>query len=182
MEGVYLILITTTNSNIVEDLETLHHLCKTVKDICEVVSEKEVYDNFDSILFAIDEMILPSEDLGGFSEGLTPHQIFTLLEMESVEENLQDIIKQQREAEAKQEAKRKAFEIAQRKAQNVVENLSKGLKTLFLKNHKGNPTFFFFSHQEWHKINQELAIWVTHLLISLVLLERNVLFFFPFPF
>jgi len=142
MEGVYLILITTINSNIVEDLETLHHLCKTVKDICEVVSEKEVCDNFDSILFAIDEMVLPSEDLGGFSEGLTPHQIFTLLEMESVEENLQEIIKQQREQDAVQEAKRKAFEIAQRKMQNLVENVSKGFYKCY---------FFlsFFFHKEF---------------------------------
>src|SRR5690348_1973539 len=40
LEGLYLVLITTKNSNIVEDLDTLRLLSKVVTDACPAPSEE----------------------------------------------------------------------------------------------------------------------------------------------
>merc|ERR1719399_2648346 len=57
LEGLYLVLITTKASNIVEDLETLKLVSKLVPEFCPEVSEEALRENPFDFIFAIDEVI-----------------------------------------------------------------------------------------------------------------------------
>lgn len=59
MEKLFLLLITNKTSNIMEDIETLRLLAKTVQDGCKnvAVSEESVLQNAFDIIFAFDEVI-----------------------------------------------------------------------------------------------------------------------------
>ena len=59
MEQLFLVLVTNKTSNILEDLETLRLLAKTVQDACKhhAISEETVLRNAFDIIFAFDETI-----------------------------------------------------------------------------------------------------------------------------
>lgn len=88
LEEMYMILITTKGSNILEDIETLHIFAQVVTSICKnVLNEREVLKNAFELLSAFDEIICL-----GYGENLKLPQIQTILEMESHEEKIQEII------------------------------------------------------------------------------------------
>uniref|UniRef100_A0A7S2S5S1 Coatomer subunit delta n=1 Tax=Mucochytrium quahogii TaxID=96639 RepID=A0A7S2S5S1_9STRA len=118
MEGLYLLLVTTRGSNIVQDLDTLRLLSKVVAEYSHV-SEEDVSRNVFELVFAFDEVITL-----GYKENITLQGIRTNLEMESHEEKLHMMIKQSKMNEAKDEARRKAASI---KASKIGQTSMQGI-------------------------------------------------------
>jgi len=112
MENLFLLIITTKASNIVQDLETLRLLSKVVPDVIGTLSEENVKENCFNLIFAFDEVI----NSGGYKENITLQQIRTNMEMESHEEKLHMMIKKSKIDSAKEQMKQKALAI--KKAQN----------------------------------------------------------------
>ncbi|PFH33826.1 adaptor complexes medium subunit family protein [Besnoitia besnoiti] len=112
LDNVYLVLITTKQSNILEDLQTLRVFATIVQDACSreglsggVNVEQVVLENAFSIVFMVDELIS-----FGLREALTLAQIRTFTDMDSHEEKLQRIIQEGKEKEEKERRR----QIAQR--------------------------------------------------------------------
>lgn len=110
VETLYVLLITTKNSNIVEDLDTLRLLGKILPEYSPrygVVDEESVLEASFEIIYSFDEVI----DWGGLRENVDLQQIATFTEMYSHEERLVKMIQESKMAEAKEERKRREEEI-----------------------------------------------------------------------
>lgn len=88
MEGLYLLLITNKQSNILEDLETLRLLSKVVREYVPDVTEPFISDHAFDMLFAFDEVISL-----GHKEEVTVAQVRQNTDMDSNEEKLINMIK-----------------------------------------------------------------------------------------
>lgn len=106
LEEFYIVLLTNKQSNILQDIDTLHLFASTVSNMLRTIDEREIFENSFEILSAFDEII----NLG-FKENLTLSQVQTFLEMDSHEEKIQEIIERNKELEATEERKRRAKEI-----------------------------------------------------------------------
>ena len=132
--GMYLVLVTTKGSNIIENLETLRLLSKMMQEICHahpassstqssITNEDTVLANAFDIVFAFDEAIS-----FGYREPVTSAQIHQYVEMESHEERLHQMIQQSKENEAKETARRKQLELAEmRKKQAREEKMAQAM-------------------------------------------------------
>lgn len=89
MEKLYMLLITTKASNILEDLETLRLFSKVVPEYCRSLEEREVIDNAFSLIFAFDEIVAL-----GYRESVNLGQIKTFVEMDSHEEKVYQAVRQ----------------------------------------------------------------------------------------
>lgn len=125
--GLYLVLITTKNSNMIENLETLRLLSKLLQEICHgrpapsstqssITNEEAVLNNAFDIIFAFDEAIS-----FGYREPVTCAQINQFVDMESHEERLHQMIQQSKENEAKETARRKQLELAEARKKQLRE-------------------------------------------------------------
>lgn len=106
LEELYVVLLTNKQSNILQDIDTLHLFVGVVSNMVRVVDEKEVFDHAFEILSAFDEVVTL-----GYKEKLTMLQVQTFLEMDSHEEKIQEIIERNKELEATEERRRRAKEI-----------------------------------------------------------------------
>lgn len=106
LDELYIILITNRQSNILQDIDTLHLFAETVNTLLRTINEQEIFENAFEILSAFDEIITL-----GYKENLSLLQIKTFLEMDSHEEKIQEIIERNKELEATEERKRRAKEI-----------------------------------------------------------------------
>lgn len=106
LEEFYVVLLTNKQSNILQDIDTLHLFVSVVSNMVRSVDEMEVFDNAFEILSAFDEIV----NLG-YKEQLTMLQVQTFLEMDSHEEKIQEIIERNKELEASEERRRRAKEI-----------------------------------------------------------------------
>ncbi|KAJ2053632.1 coatomer subunit delta [Coemansia sp. RSA 922] len=102
-EEMYAVLITSRQNNIVQDMDTLHLIARAVADICDVNDQQGVILRGFDILTAFEEIISQ-----GSRDKIDLAKLRTIMEMESHEEKIQDIIDRNKEREAKQELKRKA--------------------------------------------------------------------------
>ncbi|KAJ2907961.1 coatomer subunit delta [Coemansia aciculifera] len=102
-EELYAVLITSRQNNIVQDMDTLHLIARAVADICDVNDQQGVILRGFDILTAFEEIISQ-----GSRDKIDLAKLRTIMEMESHEEKIQDIIERNKEREAKQELKRKA--------------------------------------------------------------------------
>lgn len=110
VETLFVLLITTRNSNIVEDLETLRLLGKILPEYSPrygVVDEESVMEAAFEIIYSFDEVL----DWGGHRENVDLQQIATFTEMYSHEERLVKMIQESKMQEAKEERKRREEEI-----------------------------------------------------------------------
>lgn len=115
VETLYVLLITTKNSNIVEDLDTLRLLGKILPEYSPrygVVDEESVLEAAFEIIYSFDEVI----DWGGLRENVDLQQIATFTEMYSHEERLVKMIQESKMAEAKEERKRREEEIRRQRS------------------------------------------------------------------
>jgi len=107
MEGLYMLLITTKASNILEDLETLRLFSRVIPEYCKL-EEADVAEHAFDLIFAFDEIVAL-----GYRENVNLAQIKTFTEMDSHEEKVFQAVRQTQEREAKESAKRKAKELEQ---------------------------------------------------------------------
>ncbi|KAK8194132.1 coatomer subunit delta [Zalaria obscura] len=106
LDELYMVLITNRQSNILQDIDSLHLFAQVVTSICRSLDEREILRNAFELLSAFDELVTL-----GYRENLTLSQIKTFLDMESHEERIQDIIARNKELEASEERKRKAKQL-----------------------------------------------------------------------
>ncbi|CDK25621.1 unnamed protein product [Kuraishia capsulata CBS 1993] len=122
LEELYVVLITNRQSNILQDIDTLHLFTQTITSLSRSIDEREIFDNCFEILSAFDEII----NLG-YKENLTTAQVLTFLEMDSHEEKIQEIIEKNKELEATEERKRRAKEIQRKElARKNMEQFGSG--------------------------------------------------------
>uniref|UniRef100_A0A8C5PLJ8 Coatomer subunit delta n=1 Tax=Leptobrachium leishanense TaxID=445787 RepID=A0A8C5PLJ8_9ANUR len=108
MEKLYMVLITTKNSNILEDLETLRLFSRVIPEYCRALEETEISDHCFDLIFAFDEIVAL-----GYRENVNLAQIRTFTEMDSHEEKVFRAVRETQEREAKAEMRRKAKELQQ---------------------------------------------------------------------
>ncbi|KAF2120258.1 coatomer subunit delta [Lophiotrema nucula] len=106
LDELYMVLITNLQSNILQDINSLHLFAQVVSSICKSLDEREILKNAFELLTAFDEIVTL-----GYRENLTLSQIKTFLEMESHEERIQEIIARNKELEASEERKRRAKQL-----------------------------------------------------------------------
>lgn len=106
LDELYMVLITNCQSNILQDIDSLHLFAQVVSSICKKLDEREVSRNAFELLSAFDELVTL-----GYRENVSLAQIKTFLEMESHEERIQEIIARNKELEASEERKRKAKQL-----------------------------------------------------------------------
>lgn len=87
LDELYIVLITNRQSNILQDIDSLHLFAQVTTSICKSLEEREILRNAFELLSAFDELVTL-----GYRENLTLSQIKTFLEMESHEERIQEII------------------------------------------------------------------------------------------
>lgn len=146
MEKLYMLLITTKTSNILEDLETLRLFSKVVSscrrrvksvivgqscDICVIylqipeycrnLDEKEIQENAFNLIFAFDEIVAL-----GYRESVNLAQIKTFVEMDSHEEKVYLAVRQTQEREAKQKMREKAKELQRQRLEISKRGISIG--------------------------------------------------------
>uniref|UniRef100_A0A8C7H922 Coatomer subunit delta n=1 Tax=Oncorhynchus kisutch TaxID=8019 RepID=A0A8C7H922_ONCKI len=108
LEKLYMVLVTTKNSNILEDLETLRLFSRVIPEYCRVLEEGEISDHCFDLIFAFDEIVAL-----GYRENVNLAQIRTFTEMDSHEEKVFRAVRETQEREAKAEMRRKAKELQQ---------------------------------------------------------------------
>lgn len=123
LDELYMLLITNRQSNILQDIDSLHRFAQVVTSICKSLEEREILRNAYELLSAFDELVVL-----GYRENLSLAQTIAFLEMESHEERIQEIISrvwldllkdtsdadeysQNKELEATEERKRKAKQL-----------------------------------------------------------------------
>lgn len=106
LDELYMVLITNKQSNILQDIDSLHLFAQVVTSTCKSLDEREILRNAFELISAFDELVTL-----GYRENLTISQIKTFLEMESHEERIQEIIARNKELEATEERKRKAKQL-----------------------------------------------------------------------
>ncbi|KAF8358314.1 copd-1 [Pristionchus pacificus] len=118
LDNIYMVLITTKASNILEDLETLRLFTRVIPEYCRSNEEKEILAKAFELMFAFDEVVSL-----GYRESVNLAQIRTFTDMDSHEERVFLQIKSAQEKAAKEQmdARAKEFKKQQKEA------LSKGL-------------------------------------------------------
>lgn len=122
LQGLYLLLVTNRNSNILEDLDTLRLLSKLVPEYSgNILDEESIGRAAFSLIFAFDEVIS-----NGHKENITVQQVKQNCEMESHEEKLHKMIIQSKINDTKDVMKRKAMEIEKTKLEQKRSGLPVG--------------------------------------------------------
>jgi len=111
MENLYMLLISNKSSNILEDLESLHLLVRIVPEYCMTLDEESVKQSAFELIFAFDEAIAM-----GYREKVTIDQIKTVMKMDSHEEKVHMMVKENQVKAANVFAKEKAKEIREKRA------------------------------------------------------------------
>lgn len=106
--NLYLLLITTKASNIVEDLGTLRLLAKVIPDVAGGMQEHAINEHAFELIFAFDEVLTA----GGYKEDVSLSAIRTNLLMDSHEEKIAKALQQ-----SKQEAAQAAMQLKAKKLQ-----------------------------------------------------------------
>ncbi|ESQ40411.1 hypothetical protein EUTSA_v10013243mg [Eutrema salsugineum] len=106
IEALFLLLVTTKQSNILEDLDTLRMLSKLVPEYSMSLDEEGIGRAAFELIFAFDEVISL-----GHKESVTVAQVKQYCEMESHEEKLHKLVMQSKINDTKDVMKRKANEI-----------------------------------------------------------------------
>eukprot|EP01025_Chloroclados_australasicus_P014838 TRINITY_DN1701_c0_g1_i5.p1 TRINITY_DN1701_c0_g1~~TRINITY_DN1701_c0_g1_i5.p1 ORF type:complete len:504 (-),score=75.88 TRINITY_DN1701_c0_g1_i5:301-1812(-) len=110
LEGMYLLLITNKQSNILEDLETLRMLAKVVPEFIAHIEEESISKGAFDLIFAFDEVISL-----GHKENITVQQVRQNTEMDSHEEKLHKMVIESKRHEAKAIMKERAADIERKK-------------------------------------------------------------------
>ncbi|XP_032672676.1 coatomer subunit delta [Odontomachus brunneus] len=118
LEKVYMLLITTKASNILEDLETLRLFARVLPEYCNSMDELEIAENAFNLIFAFDEIITL-----GYRESVNLAQIRTFVEMDSHEEKVYQAVRMTQEREAKNKMREKAKELQRQRMEANKKNV-----------------------------------------------------------
>ncbi|PVU91034.1 hypothetical protein BB559_004344 [Furculomyces boomerangus] len=112
-DDMYLVLVTSKSSNIVQDVDTLQLVARAIPEVCPYISQDEIIENAFQLMSVFDEITSL-----GYSKEFSINTLKAIIEMDSHEEKIQAIIDRNKEKEAKQELKRKAkvFEMQRKQA------------------------------------------------------------------
>lgn len=121
LEKLYMLLITTKASNILEDLETLRLFSKVIPEYCRSLEEKEIIENAFDLIFAFDEIVAL-----GYRESVNLAQIKTFVEMDSHEEKVYQAVRQTQEREAKQKMRERAKELQRQRMEQKKSGMGSG--------------------------------------------------------
>nr|CAB3222716.1 coatomer subunit delta-like [Phallusia mammillata] len=121
LEKMYMVLITTKNSNILEDLETLRLFSRVIPEYCRVIDETDIQDHAFELIFAFDEVVAL-----GYRESVNLAQIRTFTEMDSHEEKVFKAVRKSQEDETKATMRRKAKELQQMRRDAMRGNVRMG--------------------------------------------------------
>lgn len=121
MEKIYMLLITTKTSNILEDLETLRLFARVIPEYSRSMEEADIIENAFQIIFAFDEIVAL-----GYRESVNLAQIRTFVEMDSHEEKVYQAVRQTQEREAKTKMREKAKELQRAKMESQKRGGIKG--------------------------------------------------------
>ena len=94
VDSFYLILITTKNSNIIEDTEILKLIYRLIQDLCGKINQESIINNAYEIMLGIDDIVSL-----GYRNSVNLGQIKQYLQMESIEEK--EFKRRKREQEEK---------------------------------------------------------------------------------
>ncbi len=114
LEKLLLVLVTSKNSNIVEDLATLRLMGQLIPEYVQTIDEEHLAAKTFEVLFAFDEVIV-----GGNRENNSIEQVLTYLEMQSHEEEVAKEEKKLQMELAKKEARKRAHEISAKRREGV---------------------------------------------------------------
>ncbi|KAI5638280.1 adaptor complexes medium subunit family domain-containing protein [Phthorimaea operculella] len=106
LDKLYMLLITTKASNILEDLETLRLFSRVVPEYCSQLTEAEVLNQAFNLLFAFDEIVAL-----GYRESVNLAQVRSFVEMDSHEEKIYQAVRQTQEREAANRMRERAKEL-----------------------------------------------------------------------
>lgn len=133
LEKLYMLLITTKASNILEDLETLRLFARVLPEYCKSMDELEIAENAFNLIFAFDEIVAL-----GYRESVNLAQIRTFVEMDSHEERVYQAVRFTQEREAKNKMREKAKELQR---QRMEANKKGGIKNPNFGGGFGNSSF-----------------------------------------
>ena len=105
IDSLYLILITTKNSNIIEDTEILKLIYRLIQDLCGKVNPESIVNNSFEIMLGIDDIVSL-----GYRNSVNLGQIKQYLQMESIEEKEFKRKKREQEEKVKRELDEKGRE------------------------------------------------------------------------
>ena len=121
--AMYLLLIPTKASNIVEDLGTLRLLAKVIPDVAGGLQEQAIAEKAFELIFAFDEVITS----GGYKEeDCTLSSIRNNLEMESHEEKVHLAMMEAKKKEAQAKADKVAADLRKQKMAQMQHNIMSG--------------------------------------------------------
>jgi len=109
--NLYLLLVTTKTSNIVEDLGTLRLLAKVVPDVAGGFQEHAINESAFELIFAFDEVLTA----GGYKEDVSLSGIRTNLLMDSHEEKIAIALQKSKQEAARAEMQKKAKTLQEEK-------------------------------------------------------------------
>ncbi|ESO02206.1 hypothetical protein HELRODRAFT_188623 [Helobdella robusta] len=112
LEKLYMLLITTKASNILEDLETLRLFARVIPEYCKNVEESEIIEQAFQLIFAFDEIVAL-----GYRENVNLAQIRTFTEMDSHDERVFEAVRKTQEKDALDKSRHKAKELDKLKQQ-----------------------------------------------------------------
>lgn len=102
-----MVLITTKNSNILEDLETLRLFARVIPEYCRNQDEADISDHAFELIFAFDEVVAL-----GYRENVNLAQIRNFTEMDSHDERVAIALREEQEREAKRKMLEEAKKLA----------------------------------------------------------------------
>ena len=105
-----MVLITTKNSNILEDLETLRLFSRVIPEYCRTQDASDISEHAFELIFAFDEVVAL-----GYKESVNLAQIRTFTEMESHEEKVAIEEEDKKRKDAKQKMLEEAKKIQARR-------------------------------------------------------------------
>lgn len=107
IEKLYMVLITTKNSNILEDLETLRLFARVIPEYCRNQDEADISEHAFELIFAFDEVVAL-----GYRENVNLAQIRNFTEMDSHDERVAIALREEQEKEAKRKMLEEAKKLA----------------------------------------------------------------------